>query len=475
MTQTRLLALALSLAATMGCGGVPINQPCAVDPHGSGCALQVTTAATRVAALSSDGFALVLDEAKRGSVLDLAHGTLTPVTTDVTNAFSSGNVIFTFHGSNTQSSSLPLNIWSAASGARELDPAVVQFSLPRTDGTHVAWMASVANDQNSADVKLGRVDGKSAPVTVLPGMALNGGLLCNGTSVSLAGNRLLVSGCKMGQTQATLQSFDLDSGALIGQVSVAHGGFAVDANGARVLYATVTGGVVSNVDLSSVTSVVSDFKSGKFTPDGNSIIYIDNEGRLARAPINGGHPTILQSGVVDIEQISPDSNWVIYTTKYAPSPSIPTSNLLLASTTTASSAVTLRAATDAALLSDGFTANSAFALYATNLDVQYNGVFSAQPVAGGVPRMLAKLDFYWLAVGGARVVYTDNVQESQDARGVVDSTADIELIDLATSGTPTPLVAQADARVQLTADKAFIVYGIPPGSAHPGIYTMRLP
>jgi hypothetical protein len=481
MTRTRLFTIAIALTATLGCGGDP-NPPghptpatCIADPHAAGCAYQVTATATHVYALSSDGFALIVDDAKQGKMIDLAHGAmLTPVTANVTNAFSSGAVIFTFHDGNNQSLHLPVTIWSAASGARELDASAMPFNPPRTDGTHVAWVGNVAADLSTGDIMLGRVDGKKGPLPLVAGISIQGA--CGWPTVAFVGKRLLVSGCKGLQSQPTLHSYDADTGALVGQVALAHDGYAVDIPGERVLFATSSGGVVASIDLTAATSVASDYKSGKFTPDGNSVIYIDNEGQLRRAPIGAGNAMLLQAGpAANIEAISLNGAWATYSTKTDPNSAL-TDLYLTSANSAASPAVTLRAATDAILLSDGFTADSRFALFAGNVDAETNGVFSAQAVGGGPARTIANLDFYWFTLDGARVVYTDHLHESRDSNGFADGTADIELVDLGNSGdVPKTLVRQADARMQLTTDKKTIVYAMPSGSATPGIYSMRLP
>ena len=55
-----------------------------------------------------------------------------------------------------------------------------------------------------------------------------------------------------------------------------------------------------------------------------------------------------------------------------------------------------------------------------------------------------------------------------------DTTADIELLDLAGAAAPTTLVSGAGAGMFLTSDRQSLVYSLPSG-AHPGVYMMRLP
>src|SRR6201999_1599568 len=98
---------------------------------------------------------------------------------------------------------------------------------------------------------------------------------------------------------------------------------------------------------------------------------------------------------------------------------------------------TLGQPTDGLLLGEGFTADSQFALYAGNLDADYDGTIWAQPVAGGAAQQLAALGCCWSIAGGARVVLTDNLKESTTPGGFADGVGDLELIDLAAGGTPT--------------------------------------
>jgi hypothetical protein len=476
MPQTRRLASALALTLTLGCNGAPPTppvkpvkpvEPCTANPHGVGCAFLVSAGAYRVDNVTSDGFAVVVDGSKNASMLDLTHGTLTPLISGFTDTYSESGVVFAAHGGAINSLALPVTIWSAAGGARELDPSVARAGYLHSDGAHVAWF-HLAADFKTGDVMLGSVDGKTAPKKLAAGVPLT----CGSPNLAMAGNRLLFGGYPSDCSHATLGSYDLDSGALVGSVSART--FSLDRKRQQVLFRAGTGAAIANLDLTVVTPSVSDFVSGRFTPDGASIIYVDNEKRLARAPLFGGTPTIVQPGpVLAVEAVSPDGAWATYSTQRDAKTGYPDLHLTGVNGA-AATAVTLRQQTDWLPSRDPFTPDSKFALYETNLDAQGNGTLSAQAVAGGAAHVLAAPDFYWHPVDGSRVVYNDQVHEGTAPNEFTDTTADIELLDLAGTAAPTTLVSGAGAGMFLTSDRQSLVYSLPSG-AHPGVYMMRLP
>jgi hypothetical protein len=488
MLSTRLYrSSALVLALAAGCGGVSsgtdggtadggpiVGNPCSINPKGPGCAYQVKAGAYHVYGVTNDAHAIVVDSNANVSMLDLENGSLTSVAAGFTNGFVRQDAAFVFHGGNNGSQHLPLAIWNAAGGLRELDPAGLMYSPLHYDGVHVAWVGNVSADGSTGDVRLGSADGKTATRTLLAGVGLNGS--CGGwPELSLLGKRLLVTTCQPGAATHTLSSFDVDSGALVASLDQVELVFHTDSVNQRVLSRGATGAVVTDASLGNPTALATDYLDGVFTPDGTSVVYIDGEAKLLHVAAGGGTAALVQAGPVQfIQGISPDGKRALYST----SSDDTTGNADLYLTRLVDDApapFVLRQQIDAQILGDAFTADSQFALYAGAVDSAYNGAFEVQPVVGGPSREVTNLDFYWFALDGARVVYTDALVESTTPAGYSDGTADIELVDLSGAAIPTKLVKGANANMVLTADKKTLVFAIIDDAAKAGVYTMQLP
>jgi hypothetical protein len=127
-------------------------------------------------------------------------------------------------------------------------------------------------------------------------------------------------------------------------------------------------------------------------------------------------------------------------------------------------------------LGDGFTADSAFALYAKNIDANANGEIWAQPVAGGPGRKLADFGFGWTTLARkGQLLYTEHlVEDSNTPGGLSDGTADLTYVDLASNAAPVTLLRGIEATVQPTPDQKSLVYARRGKPATDGIYETAL-
>ncbi len=456
-----------------GCDGAPCVDPCTADPHGPGCAYRAIAGAFHVFGVTSDNYALIADGNGTTSMLDLAHGTLTQIATDYTQGFISGNVAFVFHGGALGSTHLPLVIWTAANGARELDPSGMAFNNPpSSDGTHVLWIGNVTSDGASGDVLLGAVDGATPPRTLLAGVDLTGSCALP-LGANITESRAIFASCQSGQSATTLASYDVDSGALLGSTASQVIFTQVDGHNGHILFPTATGASVSDLDITHVTPIATDYQNGSLTHDGKSVLYTDTEGRLQLVSVDGGTPVLVQPGpALFIQAIAPDSSVALYSTMQDGT----TANAdlyLTALVPNAPPPLQLRATTDVQILGDAFTTDSQFALYAANVDTAYNGALWAQPTTGGAGRMLTKLDFYWRTLAGSRIVYSDVPVETTTPNGLADGVVDLDLVDLASGAPPTTLVKSVNA--YFFADDTTLVYAVYDDPTRAGVYTMTLP
>ena len=461
-----------------GCDGAQCVavDPCVADPHGAGCAYRAVAGAFHVFGVTSDNYALVTDSANNASMLDLAQGTLTPLATDYTSGtIASGNVVFVYHGGAVGSTHLPVVIWTAADGVRELDPSAASFNNPpSSDGTHVVWIGNVASDGSAGDMLLGSVDGQTPPTTLLAGVSLLQNCSFIGINGTIVGKRVIFDGCQNGVFESTLYSYDVDSAKLVGSTPSSRSYSLIDGINGHILVATDSGASVADLDLAVVTPIATDYWNGIFTPDGKSVFYADKESALWLVSVAGGAPQLVQAGPSTAPvAISPDGRLALYTNL---STDTALTDLYMTSLVpNAPAPLALRTTPDATILSNAFTADSKFALYVDNVDADYNGTLWAQPTAGGAGRMLANLDFYWQTLDGSRLLFTDVPVESTSPNGAADAVANIDYVDLSTGAAPTTLVQNANAYFYTTVDSKTLVYAIFDDPTRAGVYTMKLP
>ena len=148
--------------------------------------------------------------------------------------------------------------------------------------------------------------------------------------------------------------------------------------------------------------------------------------------------------------------------------------MYLASTIAAGTPMTISATPNATVNGDAFTADSTHVLYASSNDVCTGAAtFSAFPVNGGSPTQLGHDVWSNWSTTGAKVVFNDHYVATG---GLRFGRADIESVDLATGSTPTLVVSQADAVIDLSPARDQLVYSwsVQPG-ALAGIYVTPAP
>jgi hypothetical protein len=123
---------------------------------------------------------------------------------------------------------------------------------------------------------------------------------------------------------------------------------------------------------------------------------------------------------------------------------------------------------------DAFTADSTYALYSTSNDVCTGAsTFNAYPVNGSAPIVLGRSVWGDRSGTGAKVVFNDNYVATG---GLRFGRADIESVDLAVGTTPTRVVSQADAVLDLSpaGDQMIYSWTVTPGPLA-GIYVTPVP
>ena len=190
---------------------------------------------------------------------------------------------------------------------------------------------------------------------------------------------------------------------------------AVDSTGAHVLVSATDGLYVYAADGTGKTLIDANGTSGRFTKDGQSVLYTTTAGALADLPgIASPSPTTLSAtDFAFLQARSPDGNWVMGSKQNTQNGA----DLYLSSTSTTGAPhtpVTLVTTTDAFPLGDAFTADSSQALYMTSLAQSSGspfgvvGTLSAMPTAGGTAKTFSTSAWTDNFVSGTKVVYADN-------------------------------------------------------------------
>jgi hypothetical protein len=168
--------------------------------------------------------------------------------------------------------------------------------------------------------------------------------------------------------------------------------------------------------------------------------------------------------------VSPSQSSVLY---YRSQASTGT-DIVLTSTAVPSTPQVLSSGMNGSVNGAPFTADSSYALYSTGMDVCTGAAaFNAYPVNGGSPIQVGSNVWGDWSATGAKVIFNDNFVATG---GLRMGRADIEAVDLASGSTPTHIISQADAVVDLTPAGDAVIYSwtVVPGT-QAGIYVAPIP
>jgi hypothetical protein len=221
-------------------------------------------------------------------------------------------------------------------------------------------------------------------------------------------------------------------------------------------------------------------------PDGTAVLYGTTDGGYKMASLPPATPTAILpggskfGGFIDAPPValSPDGNWSVYYETLGARPG--ESDLHLIQNTASAIPTTLVPTPTATIIDDAFTANSAYALYYTDLTPEGQTGFVGHLVAQAVAGPSTPVDVSANAVrashsfgNAAEIIYGDSFRPNK-ATGVfvVDlSTVDVSAPHLA----PQSLVEGVDETYFLTSDRRFVVFALNTGNTTTdGIYAYQL-
>jgi pentapeptide MXKDX repeat protein len=249
--------------------------------------------------------------------------------------------------------------------------------------------------------------------------------------------------------------------------------FVVDPSGAHVLVSGASGLTVYPSTGGTGTRIDPSGLAGVFTKDGANVVYTTGAGALRRSSVATPAPVTLTSGgLVGLLTLSPDERWALAYKSLGNMGN--TYDLVLASARTQGAATTLSATSNSAIYGDAFTADSAYALYFTNVDVtKAVGDFYVARSSGGLQAKVTSAAWSVAATTGSKVLFNDNCPSCSSTSA---GSADIRAVDATDLAAPTTLVSQASANFFVTMAKDKVVYAwtcMQDSSA--GVYVIPVP
>jgi hypothetical protein len=379
-----------------------------------------------------------------------------------------GQVVFAW-SSVTDANVGALTVWSSSRGSHAVSSA--SFGILGTssaDGSQILYVANVDGSGLTGDVYVAGTDGSGA-TSLLKGQQLTGCF----PQLGFVGSYAVASHCDVPREagpSTTISSFRSPSWTRADIIGDAANIWSADTGGTMVLASTSSGISVVPIGGGAGTTIDPQGFLGQMIAGGKTAIYSTMTGTLRSSPTTAPSPATLASSFGGFYSVSPDQNQVLY---YANSTSTGT-DIDLASTVTPGTAHALSAATTGTVNGDAFTADSTYALYSTSNDVcTGSAAFNAFPVSGSAPILLGHNVWGDWSATGSKVIFNDNYMATG---GLRFGRADIESVNLATGTTPTRVVSQADAVINLTPAKDQMIYSwsVQPG-ALAGLYVTPVP
>jgi hypothetical protein len=422
--------------------------------------------------VTSDGYEIYSDD----SALELYAVPIAGGPTQTIGALGSkfwvtvvGQVVFAW--SNVTNADVgALTIWSSAHGPQSMAPAsfgILGATSP--DGTHVLYVANVDPQGLTGDVYVAGTDGTGA-TRLLQAQQLTGCF----PQLGFAGSFAIASHCDVARgagPSATITSFRAPAWTRADLIGNAENSWSADTAGTMVLVATSNGLLVAPIGGGAARTIDPSGFMGQLIAGGAAAVYSTTAGTLRRSSTSSPSPTTLAPSFGGFYAISPAQSTVLY---YQNDTATGT-DVFLASAGTPGTPRTISAVMNGAVNGDAFTADSTYALYSTTSNDVCTGAstFNAYPVNGSASIMLGRSVWGDRSGTGAKVVFNDNYVATG---GLRFGRADIESVDLAVGTTPTRVVSQADAVLDLSpaGDQMIYSWTVTPGPLA-GIYVTPVP
>ena len=361
-----------------------------------------------------------------------------------------GPVVFVWSGVNATNVGA-LSVWSSAKGSHSVSSASLGLvAAASTDGSQILYLDQVDPGGQTGDVYVAGSDGASA-AKLLGNQQLNG---CS-PQLGFAGSYALASHCDVPRgpgPSSTISSFRSPAWTRTDLATGAANLWSVDSAASVVLVSTGGGVFVAPIGGGPLATIDASGFLGQLMNGGKTAIYSTTSHALRRSAITAPAPVTLVPTFGGFYGLSPNEASVLFFQDFGPTGA----GVYLASAVAPSTPVALWTAQTGAVNGDGFTTDSNYALYSTGIDPQSHiGTLNAVSVDGGTPRVLGASAWSDVSTTGAKVVFLDHYVATG---GLRFGRADIESVDLSQAGAPTTIVAGADAVMALSPARDFIVY-----------------
>ncbi len=421
--------------------------------------------------VTSDGFEVYSDDAAlQLYAISIAGGARQSIVTLGSKFWVTvvGQVVFAW--SNVTDANVgALTVWSSARGAHAISSA--SFGILGTtspDGSKILYVANVDPQGLTGDVYVAETDGTGATM-LLKGQQLTGCF----PQLGFVGSYVIASHCDVASgagPSSTITSFGSPAWTRVDLMGSAVNIWSADTAGTMVLVSTNKGILVVPIGGGAGTTIDPTGFTGQLIAGGKMAVYSTTSDTLRLSSTTAPSPMTLAPTFGGFYAVSPDQGTVLY---YQSSTSSGT-DMYLVSTATPGQRTAASTVPNGAVDGDAFTSDSTYALYSTSSDVcTGSGTFNAFSVGASASRLLGHNVWSDWSAMGAKVIFNDNFVATG---GLRFGRADIESVDLATSTTPTRVVSQADAVVDLTPAKDQIIYSwsVEPGAVA-GLYVAPVP
>jgi hypothetical protein len=352
-----------------------------------------------------------------------------------------------------------LTVWSSAQGSHAISSA--SFGILGTtspNGTQILYVANVDPQGSTGDVYVAGTDGTGA-TRLLQGQQLTGCF----PQLGFAGSYAIASHCDVARgdgPSTTITSFRSPAWTRADLIGSAANTWSADTAGTMVLVSTNGGVIVVPIGGGPGTTIDTAGFMGQLIAGGQTAVYSTTSNTLRRSSTTTPSPTTLAPTFGGFYAISPAQRSVLYYQNSTPTGT----DVYLASTVTPGTSIAVSTVPNGSVNGDPFTADSSFALYSTSSDVcSGSATFNAFSVDGNASALLGHDVWGDWSATGAKVIFNDNYVATG---GLRFGRADIESVDLATGTTPTRVVSQADAVIDLTPARDQMIYS---WSVQPGV------
>jgi hypothetical protein len=434
-----------------------------------------------VLGLTSDGYVIYRDAtatnfvenvyavpAAGGSPVTITHGAQSPTVAIV------GPMAFIYYPNTAtvanQALTYQLSTWSHATGLKNTGAPAASYVAATVqpaiapDASAIVYVTNAVPSGSTAtgDIVVSKPD-FTDPVTLATDVYVAGVATCP-IQLAFTDAQTVIVGACVGSNFPSITKFSGAAWAGTTTSPLTYGTFIVDPTGAHLLAGATPmySGVVS-VDVATGKSTT------LATLEGLPAFYIDNGATavftqvgttstsIAASPVATPNATTIAAGGKYPFNATPDGAHFLYATSKSTSIPVGAYDINLGSTT-GGTPVALSATLSNVLVGDEFTADSKYVVWNANAVVKtslagisYTGTLTAQTLAGGAPITIGSAVAQVFAVGGAKLVFSENLSATTNK-------SDLAAVTL--PGTAALIQSQIDPNMIVSPDRSRVFFTV---------------